>query len=372
MKKTHWLRTTLITLVACGIIGLIVAVVIFNADPGRTGAVSTVEFSFDGAAKGVAPNGLRFDLSGFTSDDVLNAALQETGLSEKYTADQLRANIIVSGEYPADIVSQMTGYESLLTGDAGKVNAADYHATLYNVALYNDFDKNIARKDLEALLTSIMANFRSRFEQTYATFLPEDTVGETLKGYDYPQQLTLLQDAASRYESYANQMAADNPDFLKDGEGFSDIVAKYNNLLTSDLQRLSGLVTISALSMDQDRIASLYENQIEDYEIRLKELNQEADDMKSLIAKYSRDDIIYVSTSNSLQQVSGNSETYDALVAAQKGVEDQIAQYNKELAELRLKLSDIRGTDVKAEAAAPAAVAEGEEGETVGSRKREN
>ena len=48
MKKTHWLRTTLITLVACGIIGLIAAVVIFNADPGRTGAASTIEFSFDG------------------------------------------------------------------------------------------------------------------------------------------------------------------------------------------------------------------------------------------------------------------------------------------------------------------------------------
>ena len=43
MKKTHWLRTTLITLVACGIAGLILAVILFNANPPRTGAASSIE-----------------------------------------------------------------------------------------------------------------------------------------------------------------------------------------------------------------------------------------------------------------------------------------------------------------------------------------
>ena len=52
--------------------------------------------------------------------------------------------------------------------DAGKVSAADYHATLYNVSLYNDFDKNIARADLEKLLESIMTEFRTQFEKTYS------------------------------------------------------------------------------------------------------------------------------------------------------------------------------------------------------------
>lgn len=362
MKKTHWLRTTLITLVACGLAGLILAVILFNSDPGRTGAFSSVEFSFEGAAEGIAPNGMRYDLNALTSDEVLNAALEDTGMTGKYTAEQLRENIVASGEYPKDIVDQMTSYESLLTGNAGKVSAADYHATLYNVALYNDFDKSIARADLEKLLGAIMTRFRERFERIYSVFLSTDTLGNNLNlaSYDYPQQLELLEAASLRYETYANQMAAEHPDFLKDGEGFPDIAVKYNTLRTSDLARLEGLVTINALSTNTERIASQYENEIRLLEISLKELGQEAEDLKGLIAGYSRDDIIYVSTTGSLQQVSGDTATYDALVEAQKDVQDQIAEDNKELAELKLKLADIRG-EAAAETATPAA--ESEEGE---------
>lgn len=362
MKKTHWLRTTLITLVACGLAGLILAVILFNSDPGRTGAFSSVEFSFEGAAEGIAPNGMRYDLNALTSDEVLNAALEDAGMTGKYTAAQLRENIVASGEYPKDIVDQMTSYESLLTGNAGKVSAADYHATLYNVALYNDFDKNIARADLEKLLSAIMTRFRERFERIYSVFLSTDALSKDLNlaSYDYPQQLELLEAASLRYETYADQMAQEHPDFLKDGEGFPDIAVKYNTLRTSDLARLEGLVTINALSTNTERIASQYENEIRLLEISLKELGQEAEDLKGLIAGYSRDDIIYVSTTGSLQQVSGDTATYDALVAEQKNVQDQIAENNKELAELKLKLADIR-SEAAAETAARAA--ESEEGE---------
>ena len=364
MKKTHWLRNTLITLVACGLAGLVLALILFNAYPERTGASSTIEFSFEGAAEGKAPNGLRYDLSGFTSDEVLNAALEETGLSGKYTANQLRENLLVSGVYPEDIVKQMTGYESLLTGDAGKISAADYHATLYNVVLYNDFDKSITRGDLEKLLAAVMEHFRTRFETIYAVTLARDDLTDTISEFDYPQQLELLEDAARRYETYAKQMAEEHPDFLKNGEGFSDIAIKYNNLRTSDLQRLSGQVTMNALSRDQERIASQYENQIKVLEIGLKELEQEAEDIKALIAKYSRDDIIYVSTSDSLQQISGNTATYDELVATQKEIEDEIAEEKKEKEQLELKLADIRCEAAQAETA-QAETAEGED-ETAG------
>ena len=346
MKKTHWLRNTLITLIACGIAGLILAVILFNANPERTGVSSSIEFSFEGAAEGTAPNALRYDLNGLTSDEGLNAALEEAGLAEKYTADQLRENLLVSGVYPKDIVSQMTGYQSLLTGDAGRVAAADYHATLYSVALYNDFDKSIARADLEKLLTVIMEQFRTRFEKTYSVFLAKDTLTDTISGYDYPQQLELLEGSVTRYEAYATQMAEEHPDFLKDGQGFADIATKYNTLRTSDLQRLSGQVAMNALSQDQDRLVVQYENQIKVLEITLKELKQEAAETEKLIDRYTKDDLIYVSTSGALQEVSGNAtQTYDTLVDRRREIEETIAEKNKELNQVKLKLADIRGEE---------------------------
>ena len=99
MKKTHWLRTTLITLAACGIAGLILAVILFNANPPRTGASSSIEFSFEHAAEGVAPNGTRFDLSSLTSDDVLNAALSAAGMEGRYTGSTNLSYICAVGRY---------------------------------------------------------------------------------------------------------------------------------------------------------------------------------------------------------------------------------------------------------------------------------
>lgn len=364
MKKTHWLRNTLITLVACGVVGLILALILFNANPDRSGVSSSIEFSFDGAAEGVAPNGYRYALSGFTSDEVLSAALADAGLSEKYTTDQIKANLLIVGVYPENIVAQMTKYESLLTGDVSKVAAVDYHATLYNITLYNDFDKSIARADLENLLSAIMTEFRVQFEKTYAVCLAKDSTLDGLSEYDYPQQLELLEGSVARYTAYANQMAEEHTEFLLNGEGFADIASKYEMLRIADLDRLGGLVTMNALSKDQDRIVSQYENQIRVLQIRLTELQQQAKDMESLISQYNKDDIIYVSTAEALQQVSGDSTyTYDQLVLAREDTEKEIAVKNKELAEIQLKLSDITGKTQQAEQKS-GEESDGESGET--------
>ena len=361
MKKTHWLRTTLITLAACCIAGVILALVLFNANPGRTGVTSSVEFSFDGAAEGLAPNGYRYDLSGFTSDEVLEAALKDAGLEGRYTADQIRANILVSGVYPKNIVDQMTRYESVLTGDTSRVKVVDYHATLYKVTLYNDFDKSVSRADLEKLLAAVMEEFRTQFEKVYSVILAEDSLLADLDSYDYPQQLEILGKTVLRYSGYAEEMANAHPDFLLNGKGFQDIAARYRSLQDSDLERLNSLVTLNALFKDPDRIAVWYENQAKVLEIRIRELEQEEKDTESLIAQYTKDDIIYVSTTGALQQVnSSSSSTYDALVARRQETSARIADLNKELAEVRLKLSDIRG---EAQVSAVSAETDGETGE---------
>ena len=48
-RKTHWFRNTLITLIICGIIGTILAgVIFFKVDPGETTAEASLQFSFEG------------------------------------------------------------------------------------------------------------------------------------------------------------------------------------------------------------------------------------------------------------------------------------------------------------------------------------
>lgn len=361
MKKTHWLRNTLITLAICAVVGVVSALIVFYTAPDRTSASATIEFSFDGAAEGQAPNGYRFDLNGFTQDEVLNAALAEAGLADKYTADQIRENLIVTGVYPEDIVTQMTSYESLLTGDASRVKVSDYHATLYNVTLYNDFDRSIAKADLEKLLVEVMKAFHNYFDKTYSIVLAKDTFLDGISAFDYSQQLLMLQRSAQRFGTFARQMENKRPDFLVNGNSFGDVAVRYEELQSTDLERLSGMITMNALSRNKERIIAQYENEIRVLEIQLKEKKQQKTDTEKMISQYEKDEIIYISTTTAVQQVSGESatETYDAMVARRKEIENYIADINKQLTELKQKLADIKGE------AGQAAAAEGAEGETV-------
>lgn len=343
MRKRHWLKIAVITVGICLVAGLILAVILFNTNPGRTGVSSSIEFSFEGAENGLAPNGYRYDLNGFQTDEVLDAALKDTGLEETYTADQIRSNLIIAGVYPKDIVEQMTGYESLLTGDAGKVSAGDYHATLYSVTLYNDFDKSISRENLEKILEAVMKEYRAYFEKTYAVSLSKDSLLSDLSDYDYPQQLEILSGTVTRNAEYAREKASNHPDFQAENQGFSDISVRYNSLQTSELERLSGLVTLNALSVNPDWMAAQYENQIRVLELRLKEQQTEAENVDGLIDQYTKDGIIYISTSSTLQKVGNlSADTYDSLVARKQEIADSMGELNKELAQAQMKLNDLR------------------------------
>ena len=365
MRKKHWLKITLITLAICAAAGVVLSVVLFYTNPERTGASSSVEFAFEGAAEGKAPNGYRYDVNGIQSDEVLEAALKDTGMEEKYTVDQLRMNLFVSGVYPGNIVEQMTNYESILTGDAGKVSVGDYHATLFNVTLYNDFDKDISKEDLEKLLEAIMTEFRENFTKNYSLFLAKDTMLDNLSEYDYPQQLEILSGSISRNARYAQDMAEEHPDFLMNGEGFADIAVRFESLQSIELDRINGLVTMNALSKDLDRIVAQYENEIKVLSIRLKELQTESESIEAFIEQYNKDDIIYVSTSNALQKVgSSSSDTYDTLIARRQEISDNMVDLNQELTQVQLKLSDIRGGEASDNNQAAEESAEPEETES--------
>ena len=143
--KKHWLKITLLVLAVCAVAGLVLSVILFNQNPGRTYASASLQFSFNGAGEGKAPNGYPFDVNGIFSEEVLEKALEDSGLNGTYTTDQIKDNLTITGIYPDNIVKQMTAYTSLLDANAEQqATMADYHATQYSVVLYHDFDPKIS------------------------------------------------------------------------------------------------------------------------------------------------------------------------------------------------------------------------------------
>lgn len=359
-RKTHWLRTTVVVLVICGIAGLALTAAMFFGNPDPTYATATIEFSFDGAANGIAPNGASFDLSEIWSDEVLADALKAASLEGTYTPQQLRDSLVVRGVYPEDIAEQATNYESLLDFKTNRATTVgDYHATTYGVVLYNGFDKAISRENLEALMQGIMTSYQAFFASRYAYGLEAQDPLFDLEQYDYPQQLEIMQRYYEEMTGYAQELYEKEAEFRYEGKGFNDINVRLNTLITSDISRLNADLTMNALTRNVARLTTQYQYEIQALSTSLEKKTEQLERMDALIASYEKDEIIYVSTSESLTKIDGNSsETYDELVVQRKEIADSITQINSQISVLQLKLSDLLKNDSAASPVATSASAQ--------------
>lgn len=340
--KKHWLKITLVVFVVCSIVGLILAVVLFNQNPGRTYASASLQFSFNGAGEGKAPNGYPFNVNGIFSDEVLTNALETSGLTGTYTADQIRENLTITGVYPEDIVRRMTEYTSLLDADTDQqASMADYHATQYSVVLHHDFDPKISGDQLKTLLNNTLEAYRAYFIKTCAFSLQKTDPIEDLEEYDYTQQLQAIREAADQQSRFAQEMVNQAQNFRKDRKGFDDIVISYANL-ESDIDRLYASITLNTVSKDRDRLQKQYEMELRTLNSERESNQEELSRIEGLVSSYEKNGIIYVSTTGALRQVSSNaSDTYDKLVIKRKELTDNIATINADIARYQALLDDM-------------------------------
>ncbi len=342
-KKTHWLRTTIIVLLACGIAGLALTAALYFGNPAPTSATAVIEFTFDGAADGIAPNNTAFDISGIASEEVLSEALRETGLEGTYTVEQLQQSLTALGVYPENMASQVTNYESLLNFTANReLTVGDFHPTTFNISLYNSFDKSISRDRLEALLRAVMTAYQGYFARTYSNGLDTGNLFFNVDEYDYPQQLDIINGHFQTMVRYADELYDKDPVFRLEGVGFNDISVRLNKLINSDISRLNADLTMNALTRDTARLLIQYQFEIRNLGNQLDKKSQELDKLVTLIDSYDKNEIIYLSTADSLTKIDGNSsETYDLLVETRKEVSDEITEINSRIATYQLKLSDL-------------------------------
>ena len=353
VKKTHWFRNTLIVLIICGLAGSVLAAALLFSETNQTYATAAIQFSFDGAAEGKAPNGYAFDVNGITSDEVLEKALEASGLTGTYTAEEIRGSMNVTGVYPERIAEQMTKYVSLLDTNADMQAAlSDYHATRYSVTLYNNFDQKIASGKLTELLQNILTIYRGHFAKTYSASLETTDAITDLQEYDYAQQLDAIRTGVNQDNRFALEVQELAPDFRQGGRSFGDIAVRYQNL-GKDIDRLEATITLNAVSKDRIRLQKRYEMEIRTQGFQLESLTEELKQIEAQVDSFEKDGIIYVSANGALNRVDiSSSDTYDKLVEKRKTVSDQIAEINATIALYQARLDDMTGVAAKAAEAA--------------------
>lgn len=345
-KRIPALWRRVICILCCAlVIGVIVSFATFFKTRSEDRVAVTLQMSFDGSANGVAPNGYRFDVSEILSDEVLTNALKATSLDGKCTAEDVRKCITVAGRYPADIVTQTMSYDSLLNFTANrKLTIDEFHPTQFTITLTNSSKLNLSKAQMQNLLKNIMAEYKTYFAEVSVMGRPGDTEPFDLTGYDYAQQLEIIERRIEIMEKYAVEMYTNEPSFRSADGGFNDIVVRLDNLINNDVSRISAKLTLNALTKDPERLLSQYRYELKNLNNQLNAQNKVLELVDKMIESYEKADILYISTQDALTKIDGNSsETYDKLVEVRKGIADNNTKLSSRKADIILKLQDLLG-----------------------------
>ena len=339
-------RKVIIILAACVVIGLVLSLVLFMADKAPATATGSIQLSFDSAAEGIAPNGAKFSPDDILNDEVLESALKATGFDTTYSAEQIRSSMTVNGVYPDNIVKQMISYDSLLDFTTSReFNMKKFNPTQFSVSLNNEFDPQINNADLGTLLRSILQAYKEYFITNYSFGYSTSAYNDlfNLSTYDYPQMLQVIELDMTQIARYATELYEKDPTYRYAGKGFNDIYIRLQNLIDNDLARMNANLTMNALTKNNERLLMQYECEIRDRENEMEKKNAELANLEKLLASYDKNEIIYLSTSDSLNKIDGNSsETYDLLVETKKEVADRITTLKIEINDYRLKMDDLK------------------------------
>lgn len=347
-----------VILVCAVVLGLVLTPIVFFSDPAPAYVTAKLQLTFEGAAEGTVPDGYTFNVQDLTSDEVIEAALRDAALDGIYTAEQIRTGLVITGNYPEDLANQTMSYDSLLNFTANRTLTVDrFHPTLFNVTLYDHFDKTISRANLEKILHSLLGVYQSHFAKVNVQGAPSDgnQMEFNLPEYDYPQQLQILQERMQIISAYAEEMYEREPTFRYAGSSFNDIIARITSIQDSDIGRLNANMTLNALTKDPKRLITQYEFELRDLNNQLSRRLQQLSSVDTLIDSYEKSEILYISTAESLTKIDGNSSaTYDQLVAIRKRIAEDNTEIRSKIADYSLKLSDLTGETYVIESREPA------------------
>jgi hypothetical protein len=354
-QKKNRFKTYLLLLVIAGVIGLIISFIkFFGTEKVKRNSSISIEFTYDGAAQNKTPSGEQFSISGLTSDEVLEKALAAVELSDKYTAEDIRNSITISGQYPSDVIDQIKDFDSLYDfSDSRSVSLNNYYPTVYSVKLYDDFDSSISDSKMNKLLNAIAEQYKEYFinKYTYSYDTSDYNRIHSISNYDYSQRVKILKNRMSMLEKYAGEMYALNTNFKSNGLSFNDLLLKSRSLRNDSLDNVEAVVMTDVLTVSALRLRNQYEYEIKLLENEKKYKAANIEDINSLINIYEMDADLYVAGNESMVKVESNSQkTYESLMQEKDTLSERIVQIDAEINKFNSYLDDLKNASVNAAA----------------------
>ena len=333
MKNKHiWIPA--FVFIGAAIFSLIYSVIDYKAiNKVQAYSSETIQFNYDGASDGKDPNGNSFNPVSFLTNDIIEDALTETGLT--YDVEQVKPYIVLENSVPGNIVEEINSYEHI-TGesDGRKISSKDYHPVRYRFVVYQDLDSKLSTGKLNEFLGNLVTKYGDKFYATYKKTFAQDAYQElfNLDNYDYIYQSQIMSTRLEVLMDYADSVFKEHDDFLVNGKSFRDLYLKAQSLINTDANKINNIIVLNALSKDVQRLKDYYTYLIERLNYDKTKYTSDLAAITAQVNSYEIDSTVYVGTGENIIKVESNSvETYNALLAKQISTSNMITSIEKQI-----------------------------------------
>lgn len=238
LKKA--LPVILVTMLVSVIIGVMVTA-LGNKSYKQYETQAVIELTYEGADKGLAPDGGLFDKANFISIEKIETVLNNLDLSSKFSASDIRNAFVITPRYSESIMNILNSTTN--TDELMKL-LEGIQPTSYSIKLYYTNINNLSKENsLDIVKGVIDENVKTVSDAVYKKFeLPGGIADSSyLNSYTHLEYVTVMGDYLSSYKNTIKLM--------NNSEAFTSVFAKLeylesqNNIL-NDYIVSNGLLTV--------------------------------------------------------------------------------------------------------------------------------
>ncbi len=331
--KVKWLMI-IIPFVVAVLIGVVSASVkYFATEKTDTEATGRIELNWNGASEGKAPNGEGYDLLRVDNTSIIAEAITRLGL--QVTVEEVRYNLVISGQYPKNIINNITNMRDLTsTGSVEKLEVTQFHPSSYVISIKNGFTNEMSKKDLSALLSEIMKGYYNAFYDQYTIGYETQVVDGVLdiSRYDYNQILSVISYRLSLIEANAKALSGLDASYRYNKQSFADMAVVAEKVRTTELTKAQADCTVKGLSKDYKSMLQATYYTIRSLQLELKEAEANKESVAKVIKEFERDQSAFVSSALGVELQQGNSdETYQNLMKQQTEYAEKISSLSSKI-----------------------------------------
>jgi hypothetical protein len=300
--------------------------------------VTYVELQWDGITEGLYPDGQRFDYSNMLGSDLYANAYDNADI-EPISSTELKKSISIIPIVPASVTEYIES--QLLRGEQ-----VSYFATEFKIIL-NNGDLNLNLTDAQALLNSLINEFKLDFERKYISkSIIIDYMKTDLSQYDYNEAYDILSSQIELIYDITDQVLAESNNFTSAqlGFGFNNIKVRADLIRNIDLENIIASVNNYLLTKNVELLITKYKYTLE---IKNLDLNKELEylsEIETLITDYtgSSSTIIIPGVDVDIIELDPYlNNLYQEAVTTQRA----IAVYNRDIAYYEIQISRLEGND---------------------------